>query len=363
MKKNNYFIYIFLTCALLIFLICSINYVVDPEKIFGSKKISSKTKTYVEKLLSTKNYIHEDINITERELKIYLAKNKIIYDCAIIGSSSIQQIDSKIFTNELKYTCPSLLNLGVSSGTIEDIFIFSEILLNNEIPPKTLIININPWTFNFGRAPSWQYSKDLFLKINSKLGSKEDYSFQLEKNDLFLFKLIENLFNAEYLKASMDIIYENFFNTHRLDSFQDTDKFAYYNHEGAMRYSKYFLRKKSDSHKNLFFSKDETMIVKDEWMSNLVLNKFDKLIKLLKKKFNIILIMVPYSPDVYKIKDQPLLTAMKIVEDKVHKISNQNNLKIIGSFNPELSSCNRSEFLNSSHPKISCLKKLQFQNK
>ena len=46
------------------------------------------------------------------------------------------------------------------------------------------------------------------------------------------------------------------------------------------------------------------------------------------------------------------------IENEYINFAFQNNLKIIGSFNPQKIGCNKNEFFDGMHPKDSCMKKI-----
>ena len=79
----------------------------------------------------------------------------------------------------------------------------------------------------------------------------------------------------------------------------------------------------------------------------------------LKKNFNVVFVMTPYHPKVWNFSEQPVVTAMKIVESKVHEIAKLVEVQVIGSFNPKKISCTDEEFYDEMHPKDLCLSKLE----
>jgi hypothetical protein len=72
---------------------------------------------------------------------------------------------------------------------------------------------------------------------------------------------------------------------------------------------------------------------------------------------NIIFMITPYHPDLYKkfLTEKPILLE---IEDEFRELAKVNNIKIIGSYNPAINSCAASEFYDGIHPKGSCVKKI-----
>ena len=69
--------------------------------------------------------------------------------------------------------------------------------------------------------------------------------------------------------------------------------------------------------------------------------------------------MIPYHPEVWNFSEQPVVTAMKIVELKVHEIAKSVGIQVIGSFDPKKINCKSEEFYDDRHPKDLCLTKLE----
>ena len=69
--------------------------------------------------------------------------------------------------------------------------------------------------------------------------------------------------------------------------------------------------------------------------------------------------MIPSHPAVWNFDEQPVVTAMKMEEPKVHEIAKSLEIQVIGSFNPNHVGCTKEEFFDSVHPKDECVSKLQ----
>ena len=53
------------------------------------------------------------------------------------------------------------------------------------------------------------------------------------------------------------------------------------------------------------------------------------------------------------------MTALKLVEQKVHQIAKSVEVLVIGTYNPHAIGCNADEFFDEMHPKATCLAKLE----
>ena len=77
------------------------------------------------------------------------------------------------------------------------------------------------------------------------------------------------------------------------------------------------------------------------------------------QKFKIIFVLAPYHPAVWSITEQPSVSAMRMVESKVHEIARLTEIQIIGSYNPSNIGCTADEFFDAIHGKATCLTKLE----
>lgn len=191
--------------TILMLVIGGINFIVDPGEIYFKKILADDIKSteFSNKLFNSKYGIVP--GRSERLLKTTLAKgsSNFNFDCIVLGSSRIMQISSIRNTGNIKNQCNSLLNLGVSGGSIEDISIFSYIILNNTKLPKKVFIGIDPWTLKFGMDARYGAYKEYYKKMNILL--------HLEESDdiFYINKLAKNLFNGEYLQYSIKELFKD----------------------------------------------------------------------------------------------------------------------------------------------------------
>ena len=360
MNKNSYLKFFLFTSIFLVSSVCLINYFIDPNQIYNFRETSSEAKSFVKKMINSSELTADHHNIAEIEIKknlAYISKDK---NCAILGSSHITQIGSDVISASFKKLCPTLINLAVAGSSIEDIFIFSEILMNKSLPPKSIIIEITPWTFNYGRSSGWYFNKDIFYKMKSRLTDRDNDLLNNNKNYALKFALLKNLFNKDYFTSSINLLYEKLKKKFKKKSYGFNSTSSYSN-EGSLIYSKKIHEEnKNDKFKN--YSTNTYKIIDNDWTQDLAINEFNKFLKILKERFNVVLVMTPYHPDVFTIKNQPILNAIRIVEKKAYEIANKNDLRVIGSFYPHLSNCEKNEFWDSGHAKVDCLKKLKILN-
>ena len=161
--------------SILIIIVASINYKIDPEKVYPNffKTIKSEELSiidFMETLVKSDNgIVMKNYIWNERDISYTLAGYPTDAECAIFGNSSAIQISSLRPNKSLSKTCSSLINLAVSGGALEDYIAITESIIQNKNPPKTIIISISPWTLNLNRDPRWLYYKKNFTTMLNKI--------------------------------------------------------------------------------------------------------------------------------------------------------------------------------------------------
>jgi len=359
-KRVNLFVIVLLTITALT------NFIVDPAQVYP--KLFSNNKSILKnfsKELSLSKYgiINEYNNLNERDRKKAIAMFSQGADCAIIGSSHVMQISAYKEDKVLTTYCNSLINLGVSGGTLEDYFAFSNMLLENKNHVDTIVFGIAPWSLKFGSDGRWGRIKSDFDTMNSKLNIARQYP-----NHSYAVSLIFNLVNLEYLIESFDKL------TVKKESFKEKEKESFKQAkkhnvnkgikgkevtlpDGGWEYTAKHISEAglwtSDGIHDYKISK-----VNGEWFEESAINDLIGLIEFLKPKFNIVFVMTPYHPKVWATK-QPTIEAMQSVENRILMLAKQLNITVIGSYNPARIGCFESEFFDAMHANMKCLKKLE----
>lgn len=363
--KSKKWIQRFLVFSVLsIAFIGGVNYVVDPGFVYSKKNSGVSPDEYTKKLQVSKNgLIAEGWN--ERDIKLSLAKFSGNYDCIVMGSSHIMQISGVLNTGNITAICPKLLNLGVSGGSLEDLYVFSNVILNNKNKPKQVFIEISPWLFKYNMDERWQMNKkhydELVSKLNNSTESKdENLDYQIE--------LFKNLFNLEYFITSLKN-YQNLFNKSKIE--EPSDNFSYENgyikaltlQDGSHLYDSNFITK----------SKKDILSIKngggDYKISGNIYNKdalklFEKLIVFYQKNdIEVNFIITPYHPNVFKNGETKPVQHMREIENLAKILANKYNIKLYGSFFPENTGCKENEFLDFMHATSDCLNRIKFNKR
>ena len=359
----NIIFYFFLFSILTIALI---NYKMDPEKIYSNyfKSKSIPLVDFTEKLIqSDYGIVMKNYAWNERDIFYALANHPTDAECAILGSSPATQISSFRPNKSLSKICSSLINLAVNGGALEDYIVLSGSIIQNKNPPKTIIISITPWTLNFNRDSRWLHYKTNFLNMMNKIIYNSDAFLKSpEKTESYNLKLFKNLIDLEYFKSSLDLLMSK-----NNPSIEFANKFDYNlgsSHtvllpDGSRAHSNEYIKRRHKFKVDGISGIQNYKIISGKWHSQNAVEVFTQLVLHLKKNFNVVFVMTPYHPKVWNFSEQPVVTAMKIVESKVHEIAKLVEVQVIGSFNPKKISCSDEEFYDEMHPKDLCLSKLE----
>ncbi len=371
MNSKSYIKSVFLFVVFLLTVVAMTNFIVDPAQVYPKLFPSNEPiLNNFSKELSLSKYgiLNKYNNLNERDRKKALAMFSEDVDCAIIGSSHVMQISSFREDKALTKHCKSIINLGVSGGTLEDYFAFSNMLLENKNDVDTIVFGIDPWSLKFNSDGRWNKIKSDFDKMNSRLDIVQQYP-----NNSYTASLILNLINLEYLIKSLDeLIDKDRFKEKEKEKekelFKHAEKFEQNKGvngisitlpDGSRQYSAEYINESKLFNKTFDGIHNYKISQKnEEWYEESATNALINLVKLLKPKFNILFVITPYHPKVWE-RQQPAVEAMKNVENKIHTLGKQLNISVIGSYNPIKIGCSKDEFFDAMHPTSKCLKKLE----
>ena len=136
-KRFLYRILIFTPVLLLMILV---NYYIDPGNLFGDNQYVHQLSFH---LASGKNLLAPDPNYDERLKQIYVIQYmKKPKDILVFGSSRCKGIHQGLFPGKTFY------NAGVSAGSLEDFIGLYQLFYENNLLPKTLILELSAWILN-----------------------------------------------------------------------------------------------------------------------------------------------------------------------------------------------------------------------
>ena len=198
--------------------------------------------------------------------------------------------------------------------------------------------------------------------LNKIIYNPNDVSKRFDKIESYNIKLFKNLINMDYFMRSLDLLISKNDRSIKLaNEFNynlGLDHIVLLPDGSTISSNEYII--KSQKHKIDGISGNQNYkIIPGKWYSQNAVETLTQYVLYLKKNFKVVFIMIPSHPAVWNFDEQPVVTAMKIVEPKVHEIAKSLEIQVIGSFNPKKIGCTEEEFYDEMHPKDLCLSKLE----
>lgn len=317
----------------------TINYIVDPGHVYSTE--------YIDKVAEGARMglnVEGVTNIDERlyRLKFAEAYKGQSFDYLALGSSRIMTVSEDALKGA------SLLNMGVSGCKIEDMIALYQICKDYDIHFKHVMIASDPTFFNANDNDSrWKTIENYY---NEFIGNPIE-----EKSDLTLYK---NLVSPSYFKSAVAMIpsllkgndelkyVKTFINE---GGAKRTDGSIYYDRKyretPQATIDKNALTWEHGSYKNFNSLSSERIAL------------FEKLVNSLKLEgMDVSFFWCPFHPLYYKrVMDMKgAVNAFEYVDDYARK----NNIKIIGSFNPDDVGFKNTDFYDAAHARKEAIDKL-----
>lgn len=379
------FLLLFITSSFMILsAVSGINYLVDPMKVYSKSNISDVyLDSFSKSIINSKSGVLLE-GIGERAMKMALSTQAGGYECVVMGTSNVVQISEIMKPSIIPQCNGSLLNLAVSICTMEDILIYSYMILNNSIKPKKVYIGVVEWFFLLDKYNNYMRYKKTYLKMLKYLDKEEHLSDDLSSSD-YNKKKLQNLINIEYFYKSIKYYFEHNDQQDKKvspyqqleESLQLVEPFDFVIggeknvvlNDGSLAYTKSYIQ--NHRHKDIAIDKNSLQLITDrnklkvtdftedelrEVYSKDGEELFEKLVTVFKKNnIEVNLVITPIHFE--KINDIDSLRKYILLDKVLRRFSNKNNIDIYGSFFPNELDCSSSEFYDSMHPKLECIKK------
>ena len=376
MTSKVYVIVLVSVAIFTLFVIATVNYIIDPDNLYRSNKESTFSKNYVQKLLlSTNGLLLPQAGINFREIKSEMADQlRGGYDCAILGSSHVLQVGlNSIKENGNNSTCKSIVNLSVPSTTIEDFLSLLFVLSNNNNAPKTIVLNIDPWSLNLSMNSGWIANKNDFIEMRNILNINHLYDTQDENS---IVDYISNLFNYYYFIHSIKKIGSRpYISEAPVFNYEDGYNTAVLLPNGSLLYSNEYI----NNHRNIYVPVPPSIrmrgrkldIGKTTMIGRLRVNELGMyysmdainvvsiLVNYMKKNgFSIVFMMTPHHHNILKNPNSRSALAISQVEPIIRSLGDKLGVKVLGSFNPNTVGCTDDQFYDDTHVKPLCLNRI-----
>ena len=299
---------------------------------------SKNIEAFNAKNLSKSKYIYFQ-NMDERKFtqyRITYEQDKV--DIIVMGSSRLMQLGSNSFKRPT-------LNLSVSGASVEDLIAFIPESVN-KFKASVVYIGADPWLFNKNSEQTRYTSvNDMYLFWKKKI---------LENNQKSI--LFTDSYNQQVNENWLQSVYSNFnlLKNNQIDGVAESiSKKA---NDGLHIYDKNYANQNlSEIRKN--FLRSLTYSMNNYEFDYKARDTYINLIKYLKERnIEVILILTPYHPELFKLMDAQNPRFQKI-EDDFKKIASNLNIKILGSYDVAKISknLNSKDFYDGMHPKDSLM--------
>lgn len=352
---------VFFSAATLLVGAATMNFLVDPANVFRVDPLGPD-RYALELIKSPSGLYWPENSYDDRRIKKALTRHASQFDCVVIGSSHIMQVGSGRKAGQLAADCRRILNLGVSGATLEDYFVLSYLVLRNARPSK-LILGTPPWGLSFGKSQAWSYYKaDFEAATKEILGNKQlevawDKSADISR--------IANLFTIAYtiqsVKKIADIVLNNASNPSILPApeVEETvgSDLPVLRPDGSLIYSSKYLQEADAATIPLGGTTYLTGGPLNQEQGILAYRVLLRWIRQQGSEPEILL--TPYHERVMTASESKNAAALRATEPILREVAKSENVKLIGSYRPNVTGCLPQEFLDFMHAKPSCLAKIR----
>lgn len=355
-KKN-------LFCMILVFIVtlssaAVFNYYEDPAGLFRSTRYEEGIATL---LLENKNVANVS-NCDERLLQKYLIqKMQSPYDVLVLGSSRTLQINKNMFSNQ------TFFNSSVSAASLEDMMAIFEMYREKNLLPQKIVLGVDPWIFNKNNTISaWKTLSTEYVQ------SVEDFGGQIENHNMTFannvgYKKYLELISLQYLKASYKKAKKpekeeiDYYATEQI-KIDDNVKLA----DGSLSYPASVRDMSVDGaySEAVNFANQQPITFLGQYnaFDDTSVKNFEAFVNYLQaQNIEVVFFLAPYHPVVYNAFENPKYKMVLQAEEYFRAFADQHQIRVIGSYNPEVCRLNNTDFYDGMHPRRAAIENI-FEN-
>ena len=345
-----------ITYKLLLFLpiilsILFINYFIDPYNVFNNK-----TEKDIAQHLIKGGSVYADI-YNDRMVQKYLIFNKTnSHKLIVFGTSRTMTLNKDIFSDF------SFFNYSVVMSTLGDILAIYEMLIESKKEPNIIILGVDPWFFNRSNQHDrfesiGSYYCNFVNRLNESNAKPNDYSCIINPEIFYTFKTYVRLFSLEYFQHSITTLIKSNNQKKQFKIFENTDNndaITIKLPDGSLSYgtelkkiSVLEVNSKVNTwiNSNIAELSDFYSIDQKKW------DIFTSSILFLDNRgIKVIIFLHSYHPIAYNFfKNNVKYQTVIDVENKVRAWCKENDIPIIGSYDPTICGYDNSDFYDASH--------------
>ncbi len=355
LTDKKYIISVLTTVASVLLLASLLNYFIDPAHLF-------RGGTYehgIVELLQQGNNVANISNYDERLFQKYYVQNlQKGKDVIVLGSSRSMQIRSELFKTN------SFFNASVSGSSSEDYLSIFDIYYRHGFVPKKLVLGVDPWVFNSNSNQTrWRGIQNNYYDMLKLIGISS-----ISHNNTVVVKhnVFKQLISWGYLRESFShLVRGKVFDSSREQKYyptnSDTAAVTVKRVDGSLYEASYENKTPDEINESVIaFSISPYSLQKFTEINMKASQELVKFIQFLNdKNVEVIIFLAPYHPYVYK--NLVYGSNSHIIDDAeshLRNIAEKYHIPLIGSYNPDKSSCVESEFYDGMHPKEICVNKI-----
>lgn len=338
------------------FLGASISFVVDVEEIYLKKYLAeNQLSGYVSDLLESEHGLA--YSSVERGVKYQLALSSDAA-CYALGSSRAMQISLRE-ESWVSNLCPSLANLGVSGGSIEDMVIFSSVLDDRE--ERTIFFVVDPWMLKFNSDVRWMSREEVYndfaATLNQSIGGGEDF---------FIRKAL-NLVNYDYIRASFELMMDQGWSSFpsagaRLaNSASAFDWRQGYSQavtlpDGSHVYAKSYIDGAEE--RDLVNGGYRNYRIDHYHVDTDAVELLRSLFERMGLRNNLYVVLAPFHPIAFDSRSDEFYEKIVRMEGEIRRVAEDLGIEVMGSYDPSFVGCEEDDFLDAIHPLFGCIERI-----
>ncbi len=345
-------------------LVATANVLVDPGAIYLQRVFGATTSRAVADSLLTQP-VGLPNSGNERQMKHALAEVGGSVDCVLLGSSRILQVSSVRAPSSIGAVCASVLNLGVSGGTLEDLLIFTRVLLQSDDVPRRVLVGTDPWMLKFGMDARYAVFEDDYTAMLAELHAESEGRISDEH------PMLSNLLNAEYFRATVASLWQDGLPPLRPLRPADLQPVPAFDVEqgwaeqvlladGSIVYSTEQLAQKRAKVAALKVGGGAYKIQGPLQDPKAVALYTDLLRLLLRRGVDVSILLMPYHPTVYAGPPDGPLAHIIGAERQLRELGATLGIPVVGSYDPARVGCTKAQFHDDIHPAAACMNQLAF---
>ncbi len=338
-NDSKFFVQSFFISSFLIFsFIFFVNYWYDPAGIFSSG--TSKVETRIAEYILENGSLHVPLrNYDERAMKVALIEHlKSNPETVIIGSSTARLIGENTGVS-------NALNLSITGAGLEEPFALLLLALD-KFSPKKIIIGLDPGQLTNLGVDSVKKNESIKKRVDY---IRSNYGIQSNQSESVNTGILTQLVNGAYFIDSAKLLIFDLVT--RVSGFRPC--YDLYNNfclfaDGSASEQKRRLKKIKLS--------DKTPSLPVGWSEDNI-HFLSAVIKdMSQRKIEVILFLPPVSPEVYL--ESGMIGRFDLLMNRLESLAVENDIRILGSYNPISFGCAEIDFLDETHASTACIKRI-----